>query len=515
MKYRSRILAGLVVVFSIAFCNAQSVGLDPTWNDDGRLTADFSGGAENASTVHALADGKVLVTGSYPAFDTGVFVARYHQTGLLDETFGDQGVLLMDAQGPVGTAILPDGSYLIAAAVVDGDDLDLAIFRLSDAGVPDSGFGQDGRVVVPVSNGDDRVVAMNVQNGSITVLVTTMDEQRCVRLHADGTLDGSFSQDGLSDTGEIPIGALAMAVTPDNAVVLVGYSSQFFALSRLAADGSLDQAFGDEGSVIDLQEFDLGCAARAITLMDNGDLLVAGYVWGGLTGSEDMVVVRYDAQGSRVPTFGVGGVFRRSMNAGHDRASAIGFQSTGSVIVAGDHYANDSGGAQGCWAIRCTPDGVEDPSFGDGEPWSYGAIRFVFDTGSSEVKCAGMAITAQDEVLIAGRSTTGQETDLGIARLHGGPQWTGVPASLGDGPGAFAFPHPFANTTWITCEVESGGPLHMDLYDARGVKVRVWKELPSGPVFTMQLDLAGSGTGLYTLVISSTAKVRTLRLVKL
>jgi uncharacterized delta-60 repeat protein len=515
MKHRTPLLTGLVMVFSIAFCKAQSVGLDSTWNDDGRLTADFSGGSENVSTVHALADGKVLVTGSYTAFDTGVFVARYHQTGLLDETFGNQGVLLMDAQGPVGTAILPDGSCLIAAAVFEGDDLDMAIFRLSDAGVPESGFGQGGRVVVPVSNGDDRVVAMNVHNGSITVLVTNMDEQRCVRLHADGTLDGSFSQDGLSDTGAIPIGALAMAVTPDNEVVLVGFSSQFFALSRLAADGSLDQAFGDEGSVIDLQEFTLGCAARAITLMDNGDLLVAGYVWSSNTGSEDMVVVRYDTQGSRVPTFGVDGLFRRSMNPGHDRASSIGLQSSGAIVVAGHFRPNSSSGSQGCWALRCSPDGVEDPSFGDGAPWSYGAVRFWFGVGSNSVKCSGMDITSQDAVLIAGNSSTAQGTDVGIARLHGGPLWTGVPTTRRDGSAAFAYPHPFQNATSVTCTVEIGMPLQLELYDGLGNRMHLWHELPATPEFTAYIDLARSAAGLYTLVITSGGIREVLRLVKL
>lgn len=506
----------MMCVFGRSLSWGQPVGLDSTWSDDGRLSADFSGGDDQARAVRVLADGRVLVAGSYlSAVDTGVMVARYLVNGDQDPSFGTNGMLNIDARGSVDVELLSDGAFLLATACSDGGDLDICLMRFTAAGEFDLDFGVNGRVLVPLTTGDDRLTCMSMGGGIITLLVETPDGQRCVRLLVDGTLDGSFSQDGVTDVGEIPITAVAIAHPPDNGVVLVGAVAQLFALARLDPDGELDLDFGIGGSRIDLQDFAYGSSARAVVVNDAGDLLVAGYAWGSQTGSEDMVLLRYDASGERVPTFGVNGFFRRSMNDGHDRASAIGIQSSGSILVTGDYYANGAQGATGCWAIRCTPDGVEDPTFADGQPWSEGAVRFRFTTDEDLTTCTAMDIAPNDAVLVVGYSTVDQNNDMGIVRIHSGTVVTDVHGSIFATWDQVAAPNPFFNSTQVTLNGAVAGSISFELFDARGDKLRSWSVFAAEGRSSQEIDLSGTGPGSYTLVVTRGTHHRTLRLIRL
>src|SRR5262245_16776323 len=143
--------------FAVARYNPDGT-LDKTFGIGGKVQTDFPGLAAVASSVVVQPDGKIVVAGgAFPLFTfAGDFkVARYNPDGLLDTSFGDNGIV---------TTTFPEGSYafdvalqsdgkIIAAGTVfvdfnpgESSDTDFALARYNPDGTPDATFGNDGQI---------------------------------------------------------------------------------------------------------------------------------------------------------------------------------------------------------------------------------------------------------------------------------------------------------------------------------------------------------------------------------
>jgi uncharacterized delta-60 repeat protein len=212
-----------------------------------------------------------------------------------------------------------------------------------------------------------------------------------------GDLDSTFGTGGRVTTDfdsrdDFGVGA---ALQPDQKIVVAGNSGVFgpfnidFALARYNPDGSLDSTFGTGGRV----RTDLGStldAASDVVVQPDGKLLAAGL------SASNFTVVRYNADGSVDPSFGVGGVATADFG-GSDQPNAVVLQSDGKIVVAGftgDQFA----------LARFNADGTLDATYGSGGKVTtdFGSFDLGFDA----------AATADDKVVICGRSGD----DFAIAR---------------------------------------------------------------------------------------------------
>src|SRR4030095_11031571 len=83
-----------------------------------------------------------------------------------------------------------------------------------------------------------------------------------------------------------------------------GYTAGDVALVKLHSDGSADLNFDDDGAaLIDLGSVD--DAGRAMTLRANGDLLLAGSLYGGAT-DYDWLLSRFDLVPNTAPVADAG-----------------------------------------------------------------------------------------------------------------------------------------------------------------------------------------------------------------
>lgn len=175
-------------------------------------------------------------------------------------------------------------------------------------------------------------------------------------LAADG-LDASFGDAGRIVT---PLGNLssvgAVIEQPDGKLVAAGgralstspiAATSEIVLIRYNADGSFDTTFGDGGKSI-TPSTTVNSAADDLVLLPNGEYLVAGS--GGNIAYYTGALAKYHADGSLDTSFGDGGIV-----AVHDATyDQVAVQSNGKILVAGSRLR------------RYNADGTLDTSFGTG-----------------------------------------------------------------------------------------------------------------------------------------------------
>jgi uncharacterized delta-60 repeat protein len=214
-------------------------------------------------------------------------------------------------------------------------------------------------------------------------------------LAAPGALDTSFSTDGVqfNDVSGHDEGR-AMAVQADGKILIGGYSNtaapRFFGLLRYNADGTLDTSFSGDGiggTYLPSQVSPTDSIATALAIQADGKILQAGYSGG------DFALVRYNSSnGGLDTTFGGGDGIVITDLGGMDVATAMVIQADGKILLAGyTDYGFDNNFA----LARYNSDGTLDTSF-DGD----GKLVEVYD--SSVDLAYALAVQADGKILLAG-----------------------------------------------------------------------------------------------------------------
>lgn len=137
-----------------------------------------------ARSVHALADGRVVVTGES---DGKAVVVRLDAQGRTDASFATTGIVKIDALGTVTTearsAIDREGRVLVVTST--GADNDIALARVTDQGAVDTSFGENGRAITKaVAKAGDKgglsSARVAVQPDGRIVVATSLDGQGIV-----------------------------------------------------------------------------------------------------------------------------------------------------------------------------------------------------------------------------------------------------------------------------------------------------------------------------------------------
>ena len=240
--------------------------LDSTFHADGKVTTNAGDGTDSAGAVAIQPDGKIVVAGqswTLSGWD-GIDVVRYETDGTMDPTFGTDGIATVDlTEGSDGAgdmasdiAIQPDGKIVVAGDAGGGAEFTsgFGLARFDDDGTPDVTFHGDGTVVTNFTRWDDSASDLAIQPDGKIVAVgvagyswDTVATFALVRYDPDGTLDGSFGDNGklrtrfptiASDDPVGIVGAWATGVTiqPDGKIVLAGSAVRVF-------DGHLDGRF--------------------------------------------------------------------------------------------------------------------------------------------------------------------------------------------------------------------------------------------------------------------------------
>jgi uncharacterized delta-60 repeat protein len=360
-------LAGVLACLVLARTGMAADGdLDPTFGTGGRVVTGFDLPAAGARGIAMQPDGKIVaagwlfnLTGAY-----GFAVARYMPDGSLDTTFGTNGKVRTTFFGANDFAteavIQPDGKILVAGRVERNLQIHFAVVRYFSNGSLDPTFGDGGKVI--------------------------------------GTFFGVLE---------------AMLLQPDGRIVLAG--GGFFegnngdiAISRYNPDGSPDSTFG-LGGTTHTDIAGLGEGAVAIFLLPQGKLLALGSTGSNVTVS-DMVLVRYNSDGTLDHSFANGGKKILDVAGRADDVSDAVRQPDGNIIVSGSFDPAGFGGDLS--VVRILADGEVDFGFGDGGIATVGLPE-------SDEAAYGVALQADGKIVAAGiASAPNNYYDFALARFH-------------------------------------------------------------------------------------------------
>ena len=399
--------------------------LDPAFSSDGKVFTDFFGAMyDDLHDVAVAPDGKIIAVGSWGGADShscpaaathcNFAIVRYHPNGSIDTSFGSNGRVMTDFDGDDdvawGVALQPDGKIVVAGSALVGTNApDFALARYLADGSLDRTFAGDGKLTTALGETERAMDVLIQPNGSIVAVGFTdtfgTEDFALARYFPNGTLDPSFSGDGIQTTG---LGhddrATAAALQRDGKIIVVGTrweddDSCFacketdLALARYRSDGSLDPTLDGDGKMTEGHGGDEGL--EAVTAMRDGRFVVAGY------SSGDFYAARYLPNADRDESFALQG--RKWVNFGANAgAFGVATGSDGKVVLTGS-----AGGDLA--AARVTTSGANDLTFsGDG------MVRT--DFGGSEQGDA-MVLQRDGKILVAGyRKRTNDDTDFVLAR---------------------------------------------------------------------------------------------------
>ena len=417
---RTRAYAAIVLIVLtaslLAAATAQSSPgeLDASFGGDGKQTTDF-GDHDYGSAVAIQDDGKSVVAGRSGAGST---LARYRADGSLDPAFSGDG-MVTEPGAPFSArfvAIQADDKILVA-----GDSgTDFALARYLADGSLDPAFA--GGALTTDLGGSDYARALAIQaDGAIVVAGSSGGNFALARYSANGSLDRSFSGDGLATTD---LGgsdhAQAVAIQGGEIVVAGVSDDDKFALARYGADGSLS---GDGTVTTPLG----GQTANAAAIQPDGAVVVAGAITVVPTDPhafphDDLAVTRYTADGVLDTSFGVGGRQTADFGYGYtanDVGTALALLADGKIVVAGWTAMVDWVFTSGRDFVlaRYTPDGSPDVSFGGGGGLITSFMDVYYDADDFILDVA----LQPDGKIVATGGTTGEDwsSDVALARYHG------------------------------------------------------------------------------------------------
>ena len=282
--------------------------LDTTFGNNGIAIPSINGSDQVKLTALTLqSDGKIITAG-YRDYDAAI-VVRQNSDGSLDQTFGNGGIVAATLDGgferPRSVTLQPDGKIVIFG---DGGNADLFTYRFNTDGSIDTTFGSNGLVTESFGASAGATyhgLVIQPTDGKIVetagYIPTSGAQVRTyvIRYNPDGTHDNNFGSGGfvLNPFAAIDSGdsAVSVLLQSDSKIILGGGSydgsNYNFALRRLNTDGTIDNSFGTNGSIITPIGSGASGIQGSLVMQSDGKILAAGFASNG--SYNDFALARY------------------------------------------------------------------------------------------------------------------------------------------------------------------------------------------------------------------------------
>lgn len=328
--------------------------------------------------------------------------------GTIDSTFGQDGIVktvIGNAHTYLEDLVVQSDGKIIAVGG-NGEatvDINYALARYNSNGTLDNTFGVNGIVTISPSSNDERLYAVRIQpDGKIVAAgsnrsIAGQGAFGLIRLNSNGTLDTSFGNNGLVATwiDSTSSNAYSVLLQDDGKIVAggshtLGLGSNLMVLIRYNSNGSVDTSFGNDGIVTTLITYHDACYSLA--QQQDGKIIALN---GGDGVIDDVILVRYNYDGTIDSTFGNNGILITDLGAQED-VSSVKLQNDGKILVSGKT------GHPNAWdflIIRYNSDGSFDNTFG-----SNGVLTYSYAPTSSEGG-ASLVIQNDGKIVVTGTIT--------------------------------------------------------------------------------------------------------------
>ncbi len=318
-------------------------------------------------------------------------------------------------------AIQADGKILLGGYSDTGNQQIFALTRVNPDGSLDTSFGLGGKVTTALGTRRDRVASVAVQADGRIVLAGFSDDNRggqqaaLVRYNADGSLDAGFGTGGKAVTAFASPGgrALSLLVLADGSLLVggskndgTGYRGSDFMVARFTRTGALDAAFGI-GGYVRTRVTPTDDTGTSLAMQADGKVVLVGTTYNYQ--NSDIVVVRYNADGSLDTGFGTGGQVITTFGGMTNNANSVVIQPDGKILLGGSTATGASG--VDFALVRYNPDGSLDTGFGTGGKVQTPVGKYI-DDGQS------LALQADGKILLGGIVGTAEGRDFGLVRYN-------------------------------------------------------------------------------------------------
>jgi uncharacterized delta-60 repeat protein len=499
-----------ISIISSDYLIAQAGSLDPDFGIKGIVITDFANSDDHANAIAIQPNGKIIAGGSTYGSGNGVNLAlvRYNSNGSLDITFGDNGKVKLSL-GPYDEVINDiklqiDGKIVVAGYYHTGTTTHFLVARFNIDGSIDTMFGNNGSVITSIGISSVAQAIAIQSDGKILVAgyssSSSINNFTIVRYNSEGSLDNSFSNDGIQTTefeyGGNHIDSRAIGIgLQDGKIVIAGNINLSLtiiqyanALTRYNSDGSLDESFGNNGKII--TQIGNGAFCSSVAIQSDSKIVCAGNT--NINSTRCFTLVRYNSNGAQDINFGSNGVV--SINSSGN-ANAIVVQPDGKYILAGEILKDND------WRFavaRLNSDGTRD--------YSFGQMGITIPEFNNDGRLSSVALLSDGQIIVGGSKYYSTGNDFYIARFISGlttyinPQENIVVNDF------LIFPNPASDM--IHFENIKNNDVIIEVIDSNG-KLILSKQLESNSI-----DISYLYKGIYVIKLISSHWTRVSRFVK-
>jgi uncharacterized delta-60 repeat protein len=353
--------------------------------------------------------GDVVVVGftTDSSFTSGFAMTRYTPNGNLDPTFGTNGIVttFFPNAGASGVALTPGGNIVVAGTVAD------PVTGHNDFGVAEYLGHPPAPFHAPPPEPPPPIPPPVYPSSGIGPIPPSP------RPGPFGKFDPAFGTGGVVTSGpNIPVFlASGVATQADGKIVAVGDNANTSGLVviRYNPDGSLDQSFGSGGVVNTLVgAFDF---YGSVAIQLDGKIVVAGQETDPVTFQDNILVVRYNPDGSLDQSFGSGGIvttalpnaqnfFMGSSTFFASPSNAVTLTKDGKILVVGTAAIATSFGSQDNGQVIAEYDqhGNLVPGFGSGGLVITTSFTDSAGNTFTSLEVNGVAVDRRGRILVAG-----------------------------------------------------------------------------------------------------------------
>jgi uncharacterized delta-60 repeat protein len=285
-------------------------------------------------------DGKIVISGyiQNPSTNVSLLVARLNPNGVLDSTFGTNGIAVIN-NNLIGNSvkIQPDNKIVIGGNC----GLDFGVSRLNVDGSLDDDFGFNGLVTTTInsSSNSSQINALNItSDGKIIAsgwaYLNPINKCFCtVRYDTSGNIDTGFGINGRVITDLDSSAAeeiMAQAIQADGKIVVTGNKSLLIVVARYNIDGGLDTSFGTNG--ISTNTFGNSCLVHSMLIQPDNKIVIVGE---SFSPDNKYFIARYDNNGLLDNTFNSNGYNLLSFGPNNNQFNSVLLQQDGKLIATG------------------------------------------------------------------------------------------------------------------------------------------------------------------------------------
>ncbi len=373
--------------------------LDSSFGSQGIVFIDFGSQQEVASAVEVDWADRIIVAGTA---DYQVGVARLLPDGQLDTTFAGDGTFqrgFRSQETGRSLALQSNGSILVAGISHASQTIqDLFVTRINPNGSLDNGFGEHGVQIVDIVGSDTAPeegghVTLQPDGRIVLSCVLSVHYAAVVRLNSDGSLDNSFSQNGMAKYPARVFESSKVQVLPSGRMLIQTRG----ALLRVFANGAPDPSFADDplyrGYIIRWME------ATDLVVQPDGKAIIAG-------GLDHIVLRRFLSSGVIDQNFADEGIAITRTGPSPDRA-------TESVLLPGGKFAMAGSDELNIVVSQYTSSGQLDATFASG-----GKLVMPLPAGYFMRGFAGLAVGRDGKLVLASNiARRNGDQEILIARL--------------------------------------------------------------------------------------------------